>query len=1363
MQRYDYSNICKPLTKWQRRHLYMSSLLLWYSQRYFVAKLDVCSTEYPAQMLLDEKYEEKGRGEGLYGGGSVQKRYKLEDLENCPWIKFIAGHITDGAVTSASNTSQPFCSMESGSSPKQFSLVGDSMSGAEDVVDSDESQFLKMMPMLGAAALFESNNKSSIPYLQLICACAEAFPRGECWSSNNQWRRRQMSCKESKEQPMVKTLPYYRNFASPRDTASVVFSVTEVLASCGGAGGDRATQSWSLLALLKLTTPSALICLENDTDPSVDVLCAVWCRAWDTLFRPDLQYSSYTACAFPTSAGEMVLMLLTLVARFGLIDPTLLRMIHQAKKSDSASKELLSDISKSNLSSILLMKQKQVWNLLPVFKNPRFVLSGAVFDLVATLLRHSGLTDDGTDVFQDPTSQHVNLVPYDVLSMLRAYGRRFRLLDYCLSFIEAAIQGEEVESMQTILPFAGICLSAIIGDKCDSLVSSYSIETVQKNRIIESSPTCTMKFPGEKSHFSSGPFRHMDLWKDSIFPPSIEDFLENDDHLLRILSGRGAQFFSPSSVEDLRCLSRQCYNVDFVPVLMTKNMRSYAMSCMRQYIYCNPAEEIGVESDVQSDSDTEQQNCGDEEKASISHLGRLAVTKLFVAIVFSGRTDDISVVISDLSEIIAQPLDDAIDQLKFVSLRPTELFHLATDLLGIFRALLHISSTGCSAVYREFGDKARHLYEASKFVLNSYIARSDNISTRQTQTPNANTVSGHHKNDFDDSDDERNPACLRQSFNSGSNDDPFDSDGPQLKRAKRSSLNTKRRRHAATDSVGPASLGTKGGEITKFLPDAKSVWICASIMSILSPSSECCREVIDYLVYPEELDDCDGREIAEPNPLDCAVCLHIFCVDNAILRHKRLELFLNRQRKSAALHGEEQSVFSQCTHVIFQSRTCVGPASPFNMYGFDTCSRLLQIDKLNVDSRECDDIIDALYPEGCRKGNKHELRHARRALKTRPHVRLRQLRAATKAFCYGNDSFHEKFDNIFAALLVLPSLKDMNHKVRCIAADAVACALQILPNQQVIVESVLKSLIPLIKAKDEDSLIDSWYETQITGKKDLFYSMERDAWRDSRPSLECTAIECLGAIAGATTDIAVFLGTISDIIDLAMTRPDLQFLCFRACERASLMKGFSSVDDMFLDHKLEWLLQKWLDSGQKISEIPLFMSCPWMVHSLLRVQPSQIIQKATKMDGSDDERTANSKKQGLCLETPEFDYDWLKDEVLTDYVLHAAPSLVPLILMSYDGIETNAGSEEEEKDKRWAYLVEVSNILTGSSTDSNIAKVVRSHLHDIYAYVLPFLQEGCCVDDDDCDHANKMGKSILKFLTRLLQEDVISKQGAKVS
>ena len=66
--RYDSSNIWKTLAKRQRRQLEMSARILWFYHQYFVANLDVCYTEYPAQMLLDEKYEEKIWGEDLYGG-----------------------------------------------------------------------------------------------------------------------------------------------------------------------------------------------------------------------------------------------------------------------------------------------------------------------------------------------------------------------------------------------------------------------------------------------------------------------------------------------------------------------------------------------------------------------------------------------------------------------------------------------------------------------------------------------------------------------------------------------------------------------------------------------------------------------------------------------------------------------------------------------------------------------------------------------------------------------------------------------------------------------------------------------------------------------------------------------------------------------------------------------------------------------------------------------------------------------------------------------------------------------------------------------------------------------------------------------
>ena len=66
---YYSSHIWMPMTKRQKRYLELSAQIIWSSRRYFVGKLDVCSTEYPAQLFLEVKYEEKGRGEDLYGGG----------------------------------------------------------------------------------------------------------------------------------------------------------------------------------------------------------------------------------------------------------------------------------------------------------------------------------------------------------------------------------------------------------------------------------------------------------------------------------------------------------------------------------------------------------------------------------------------------------------------------------------------------------------------------------------------------------------------------------------------------------------------------------------------------------------------------------------------------------------------------------------------------------------------------------------------------------------------------------------------------------------------------------------------------------------------------------------------------------------------------------------------------------------------------------------------------------------------------------------------------------------------------------------------------------------------------------------------
>ena len=89
----------------------------------------------------------------------------------------------------------------------------------------DKSEWILSIPMVMASTKINkssgmSNVKSIILYLHVICACAEVFPRGECWSSTNKWH-----CTKSRVEACSKT-SVYSNVHSPMDVASVIYSVS---------------------------------------------------------------------------------------------------------------------------------------------------------------------------------------------------------------------------------------------------------------------------------------------------------------------------------------------------------------------------------------------------------------------------------------------------------------------------------------------------------------------------------------------------------------------------------------------------------------------------------------------------------------------------------------------------------------------------------------------------------------------------------------------------------------------------------------------------------------------------------------------------------------------------------------------------------------------------------------------------------------------------------------------------------------------------------------------------------------------------------------------------------------------------------
>ena len=60
-----------------------------------------------------------------------------------------------------------------------------------------------------------------------------------------------------------------------------------------------------------------------------------------------------------------------------------------------------------------------------------------------------------------------------------------------------------------------------------------------------------------------------------------------------------------------------------------------------------------------------------------------------------------------------------------------------------------------------------------------------------------------------------------------------------------------------------AAIATRGNK-----PESMHMWICTSIMKIISPSSEFYHKGIDYIFYTEDLDECGVINMSDKNPLD---------------------------------------------------------------------------------------------------------------------------------------------------------------------------------------------------------------------------------------------------------------------------------------------------------------------------------------------------------------------------------------------------------------------------------------------------------------------------------------------------------------
>lgn len=118
------------------------------------------------------------------------------------------------------------------------------------------------------------------------------------------------------------------------------------------------------------------------------------------------------------------------------------------------------------------------------------------------------------------------------------------------------------------------------------------------------------------------------------------------------------------------------------------------------------------------------------------------------------------------------------------------------------------------------------------------------------------------------------------------------------------------------------------------------------------------------------------------------------------------------------------------------------------------------------------------------------------------------------------------------------SLRQIDGTIRSRACDALGVALGGFPDQKLIVSEISRSLPPL---KSERKFA-RWLNALADPKTPVDLSqLEQSALTDARLSFEFHAIDCIGLIAGSTSDEGVCIDMIWKLLDLAAFEPAVSF------------------------------------------------------------------------------------------------------------------------------------------------------------------------------------------------------------------------------
>jgi hypothetical protein len=1242
-----------PLNKRQRRYLELVVRLLRLSQRLNLAEVEALgngSTDPFDSVMMEAEKMMHQQSDIEYGEIDVDTGFTLtsgvdfnkqlvsdEALAETPFVTMICQHLyklnpkLGNAAASAKEALDASMTQSTVNVTQMLTQSIQESAGSNDRdVSSLEQSLLKSCPILRALVAkaasrdkYEATPHSTVSILQLICASAEAFPRGECWSSSarDNWST---TLDENTYYGGASAHVRERHGSSLADAASLVYLLGTTLESCGGSGGDDNVQVWTLVALLKMVESGAIISTrEGVRTASLEALNLAWQYVWKTLFRFDVRYSSYTSGAYASNAGELVLQLLTQIIR------------HQCTDQRAEIQPM------SSFHSSFIQAQTADILKLPVFDKPSSILSGTCFELVTALAQFTEVPNDSSMPMGLPD-----------ISIVLNRDRKW-LISFCLKFMESSLMESASDSMvqRSCLPFAATCLACLLSDgNIVENASTFELDSLTRFSVTEDTcSVCVVRRPeldplGCK--FTVNDMHHM-LWKGTLAP----FFHPNDCGIL--MQGRGAVLNELSDSVREREKLYASYNSDTGSTHFVQRHRSLGDAAFDRVKTMFDEILFGIRYGSDEEDESEGENALSKRKSNSDTPKISACLSLLLTVVVSSRANikDIADYIAEVTPgTILRVFDHLPEVLDALALSPRDLLSVLNHLDGVLRILAHVAAAdqNGSKISDSLQSQFRAMFSACKGILRNHRHEMYSASTLTSVEP--------ARQDY-----RRRPAYE-------SDDDYGKSQVPLQRLTQRSQLdNDSDGFMDDAEVIGPVRLGSRqAAHLKRIAPppkrrrvekdpvkvkqsllatvDCQGAWACASLMILMNPSIECLEIIAGHLVWPEDYNSENGYNPVSKsiNPFGAIVCASLFCQKQIVRRENML-----RSGTTMNSRDDQQSAIVLCVEVILQARRHLSTSSPHFMFGLNLLLDLIEFGDRNdschsISAAESKFIVDALYPEGLNQDNENykPMRALKKVIKYRCFYRAEQLRVSIGLFLRGQENVHAALDSIFSEyfikvrslscsltiglnfsnfermlLYTKSSFCQLDEKIRMGASDALGVALGGFPDQQMIVSEVNRSILPPLKSEKR---FMKWTNALVDPKTPVDLSqLEQSALTDGRLSFEFRAIDCIGLIAGSTTDESVSVDMVWKLLDLAAHEPAMGLLCRRACERAALMLGFKSVSELFVD-MAPHLLVKWIESRRRLGDFPLLMTSPLTPQIACRFLPNEVLRMLMTDGGWDD-------------------------------------------------------------------------------------------------------------------------------------------------